>query len=86
MPQNPKSPIIVGNFKGLETFSWKYDKRMSQAWVLVGIPHLHRSCDVAVNLSWYCVCATCWHSVNSPVYLFDFILVASSCSAKHIWL
>lgn len=52
----------------LEIFSWKDDKRMSQAWVLVGIPHLRRSCDSAVIFSWPCVCATCWYSVNSQLY------------------
>lgn len=52
MPQKTKSPISAGNFKVLETFSWKDDKRMLQSWVLVGMPHLCRSCNSAGIFSW----------------------------------
>lgn len=52
MPQKPKSPIGAGNFKVLETFSWKDDKRMLQAWVLVGVPPLCRSCNSTGIFSW----------------------------------
>lgn len=68
MPQKTKSPISAGNFKVLDTFPWTDDKRMSQAWVLVGIPHLRRSSNSTVVFSWPCICATCWHSVSSPLY------------------
>lgn len=52
MPQKTKSPISAGNFKVLETFAWKDDKRMLQAWVLVSMPLLCRSCNSGRIFSW----------------------------------
>lgn len=50
MPQKTKSPISAGNFKVLETFSWKDDKRI---WVLLGMP-----CRFSRDFLMACICGS----------------------------
>lgn len=64
MPLKPNSPISKGNFKVLETFSCKDDKRMLQTWVLMAVPPLCRSCNSAGIFSWTAF-VPAQHSTNS---------------------